>query len=170
MGTIAAPLLASVSVALVAVVLSSASSFRWANATLLLLVVAAAAFIASVECSYMARQYTVSPTDLEAWWPDADAPIRREMLRREQRYYFDRFEAWSARARLGYNVAILAFSLGVSALLVPRSWDHASDARLAVLAVAILGFVAELLWILTTQLKRPTIQLPPVGPEKLLDS
>jgi hypothetical protein len=113
MGTIAAPLLASVCIALIAIVLTSTAAFRWTNATLLLLVVAAGSFVATVECSFIARQYVVTPSDLEDWWPDRDVPERREMLRREQRYYVSQFRVWSGKARLAYNVGVLALSLGV---------------------------------------------------------
>jgi hypothetical protein len=169
MGTIAAPLLAAASVALIVVVLSSTSAFRWANASLVALVLATAAFIAATEFVFMARQYAVTPEALEAWWPDASATLRRKMLRSEQRYYLGRFNLWASRARLAYNVAILAFSAGVTLLLVPKAWGHASDGRLAVFALAALGFGIELLWIAGT-LKRPKIVLPEVGDEVSLEA
>lgn len=163
MGTIAAPLLASVSIALVAVVLSGTAAFWHVNAVLLLLVLAAVALIATVECSFMARQYVVTPSELEDWWPDSDQAGRRKMLRREQRYYLSRFRFWTVRARFAYNTGILALSLGVVALLIPKG--HISDGRLAVIALAGLAFLAELVWIVVTLVRQEEPVLPEVAPE-----
>jgi hypothetical protein len=163
MGTIAAPLLASVSIALIAIILTSASAFRLVSAALLLLMLAAGAFVATVECSFMARQYVVTPSELEDWWTDSDAPGRRETLRREQRYYLSRFRFWAKRARFAYNVGILALSLGVVALLVPHG--HADFGRLVVIALAALAFLAESVWLVTTLVCHQAPKLPKVAPE-----
>jgi hypothetical protein len=163
MGTIAAPLLASVSIALVAVVLTSESAFRWVSAVLLLLVLAAGAFIATVECSFMARQYVVTPSELEDWWPDSAEPGRRKSLRREQRYYLSRFRSWTVRARFAYNTGILALSLGVVALLVPTGC--VSDGRRVVITLAALAFLVELAWIVNTLVNHEEPVLPEVAPE-----
>jgi hypothetical protein len=163
MGTIAAPLLASVTIALVAVVLTSATAFRLVSAILLLFVLAAGAFVATVECSFMARQYVATPSELEDWWPDSDQPGRRKMLRREQRYYLSRFRFWTVRARFAYNTGVLALSLGVVALLIPKG--HVADGRLAVIALAGLAFLAELVWIVVTLVRHESPELPDVAPE-----
>jgi hypothetical protein len=161
MGTIAAPLLASVSIALIAVVLASASEFRLLNGVLLLLVIAAAAFVATVECSYVARQYVVTPSQLEEWWPDFAS--RLTSLRREQRYYKDRFKLWSNRARYAYDVGLVALGLGVIALLVPAS--HIAFFRLVAIILAAVAVVAEIAWIINTRTRQPEATLPEVGPE-----
>jgi MFS family permease len=163
MGTIAAPLLASVSIALIAVVLSSAATFRWVNVALLLLVVAAIAFVATVEFSFMARQYVVTPSELEDWWPDAASPSRRRALRREQRYYHSRFRHWAVGARYAYNLGILALGLAVVALLVPHG--SVSHGRRDVIIVAGLAFLAELAWIAATLVRHEEPELPEVSPE-----
>jgi hypothetical protein len=164
MGMFAAPLLASGSVALIAVVLSSTATFRWSNPALFLLVIAAAAFVATVEFTFMARQYVVAPPDLEVWWPDAAVPERRERLRSIQRQHVRLFRSWSNRARMTYNTAILALSLGIAVLLVPTGdLDAANPFRLAAVAAAALAFAAEALWILFGRSADPT--LPVAGPE-----
>lgn len=170
MGTIGAPLLAGVSIALIAVVIASATAIRWVNATLFLLVLAVASFVAAVEFSFHARQYAVTPSDLEAWWPDHAVPARREQLRSEQRVYYARLNGWSRRARAGYNVGTLSLSLAVTVLLVPRgALAHASYGRLAVVALAAAGFLAELAWIGVGIFRPQTIPLVPVGPERSLE-
>lgn len=163
MGTIAAPLLASVSIALIAVVLSSASAFRLVNPVLLLLVLAAAALIATVEFSFLARQYVVTPSEMEDWWPDHEAPLRRTALRREQRYHVAQFRSWTVRARRAYNTGILALSLGVALLVVPHG--HISLGRAVVIIAAGLAFAAELAWVVKPLVYSSEPELPEVGPE-----
>jgi hypothetical protein len=167
MGTIAAPLLASVSLALIAVVLSSASSFRWVDAVLFLLVIASAAFIATVEFAFMARQYAVTPSDLELWWPDHEVPERRDRLRSIQRYHRGQFKLWADRARNAYNVALLALILGVTVLLIPKgNIGHANGFRVLAVVLLAAAFVAEFVWAVFA--KPNDGALPPVGPENLL--
>jgi hypothetical protein len=170
MGTIAAPLLASVSIALIALVLTSTASYRWPNVVLLLLAVSAAGFVASVEFAFMARQYAITPDELEGWWPDHDQPERRAMLRQEQRFHVERFENWADRARWAYSTAILALSLGVTSLLLPpetTSLKHVPTSRVLVLAVALATFIAEFVWLVAGVFRdrRQRIHLPEVGPE-----
>jgi len=169
MGTIAAPLLASVSIALIAIVLGNVTSYRWPNIVLLLLALAAAGFVASVEFAFMARQHAITPDELEGWWPDHDKPERRTMLRREQRFHVQRFEAWADRARRAYSAAILALILGVAALLLPPgiSLLHLPIGRVSVIAVALAAFLAEFVWVAvsTYRDRHPHVELPEVGPE-----
>jgi hypothetical protein len=169
MGTIAAPLLASVSIALIAVVLADVTSYRWPNVVLLLLALAAAGFVATVEFAFMARQYALTPDELEAWWPDHDQPERRMLLRREQRFHKQRFEAWADRARWAYSAAILALSLGVATLLVPPRicLGRIPAARVLVIAVALGAFAAESVWVAVSTFRdrHPHVELPEVGPE-----
>lgn len=167
MGTIAAPLLASVSIALIAAVLAVAS-FPHGNVVLLLLVLAGAAFTATVECSFMARQYAVTPNELEGWWPDYETSGRRMMLRREQRYFMSRFRFWAKRARFGYNTGVLALSFGVVVLLVPEG--HVSGARWCVIALAAAAYFAEVAWIVVTLHHDEKPQLSAVDPEPPLGS
>lgn len=145
MGTIAAPLLASVSIALIAVVLTGPSAFHLANAVLLCLVIAAAAFVATVECTVTARSYAVTPSEIEEWSPEQVDPDVLLELRREQRYYRERFRCWATAARIAYNAGILALTVGVAVAVVPSG--HVADARLAVIAAAVAACVAEVVWI-----------------------
>jgi hypothetical protein len=170
MGTIAAPLLASVSIALVAVLLTDPKDFHTLNLTILLLVMAAAGFVAAVECSFQARQYAVSPQEIEDWWPDHDVPTRRNRLRQIQREHLARFRDWARRARTAYNLGILALIAGVGALLWPTHLSHTAPLRLALLGVIATSFLVEGLWVVVTLTRENRPRLPPVGPEKLLSS
>ena len=156
-GTISAPLLAGISIALTAIVISGGSAFGLASLTLGCLVFAAGAFVACVECVATARQYVVTPSDLESWWPDYNEPMRCEMLQREQRAYHLRFQTWADRARWGYDLGVLALSLGVVTLLVPHG--HVSGGRWTVIALAALGFACEFLWIVKTHCTQPTLDV-----------
>ena len=126
MGTIAAPLLAAVSVTLAAIVLSSPRNFGWVTGSLVCLLVAAGAFMGTVECTSMARQFVVTPGVLLEWWADAAGDqARLHVLRLEQRYHRDQFKHWANLARWGYNIGILALLLGVAALLCAKHRNRA---------------------------------------------
>lgn len=163
MGTIAAPLLASVSIALIAVLLSSAPSFRLLTAALLLLLIAAVSFIAAIECTFRARQYVVTPSELEDWWPDHETPGRRRALRREQRFYRSEFRRWAVRARTAYDIGILTLTLGVVALLVPHG--HIDAGRWVVLAVGIVAVGGQAAWIINARRPQLPVSLEDVAPE-----
>lgn len=148
MGSIAAPLLAGVSFALAVFLMQGKEGSSWKSAALLLLVGAALAFIATVQFTFRARQFSVTPPEIEMWWSHPADPGRREMLRREQRYYLATHGVWARWAGWAYEIGLLSFVLGVSASLVPRGGPgDASAGRLAVMAMALLGFAAELAWI-----------------------
>jgi hypothetical protein len=165
MGSVSAPLLAGFSVTLAVFVIQSGHAFRWATASLLLFVSAALALIAALQFTFRARQFAVSPPELEAWWADAGSPARREMLRREQRYYRRQHGRWATRARRAYSIGILSFLLGVPALLVPSGGIH--PGRLAVISLALLGCAGEIAWIVQTELADSQARdwPPPPGPE-----
>ncbi|HEX4036231.1 MAG TPA: hypothetical protein VHX66_17450 [Solirubrobacteraceae bacterium] len=151
------------SVALIAIALTNPMTFRLASLVLLALVIAAGAFIATVECTFMARQFAVTPGQLEEWNPDADHPGRRKGLRREQRYYVARFRTWARRARVAYNVGIVALGVGIVLALVPQG--HVTDGRIAVIAVAGLMLTAEVAWVIVTIAHQPVPELPEVSDE-----
>jgi hypothetical protein len=163
MGTIAAPLLASVCIALIAVVLTSAATFRLVSLALLLLVFAAAALVATVECTFTARQYVVTPSQLEEWWPDFADRGRLELLRREQRYCKDQFKLWSNRARCAYDAGLIALGLGVTVLLIPPG--PVDFTRVCAIVLAAVAVASEAAWIRNKRTRQSNPELPEVGPE-----
>jgi hypothetical protein len=168
MGLVSAPLLAGFSITLAILVIQGEEAFHWADAALFLLIGAALAFIATVQFTFRARQYTVTPPEIEMWWGDAAEPERRELLRREQRYYRIEHERWARFARGAYEVAIICFLLAATFLLVPAGGiGSASDSRLAVIALAFAGLLGEVGWIVETRVfSGPIRNWPPApGPE-----
>jgi hypothetical protein len=148
MGTIAAPFLAGIGIALAVLVISSESDFPWVAPALLALVLATAAFIACLECAFIARGHALTPGDFQEWAPALDGP---EWMKAEQRHAIRRWRQWAMRARLAYNIGIVAFGVGVTCVLVPKGGlRHATDARLAVFALAGAACVAEIIAIVTT--------------------
>jgi hypothetical protein len=135
---------------------------------LFLLVGAALAFIASVQFTFRARQYSVTPPEIEMWWSDPAELDRRDMLRREQRYYRAEHERWAGLARNAYDAAIACFLLAIPILLVPKGGvSAANNGRLAVIALALVGFLGEVFWIARTRLSEPSKREwpPSPGPE-----
>jgi hypothetical protein len=168
MGLVAAPLLAGFSITLAALVITNAAGFYWTNAILFLLVGATLALIASVQLTFRARQYVVTPSELEEWWADHEDAGRRALLRREQRYHRREYRYWSTRARYSYDAGILLFLAGISALLVPPGGvSDASNGRLAAIALAFAGLLLEALSVIRTNFfTESTVDLPPEsGPE-----
>ncbi len=147
MGTVAAPFLAGIAIALAVLVISSPQDFGAEGITLFALVAAAVALIGCAECAFVARQYVVTPSQLDEWWPDAGAT----QLADEQSQAVDAFELWAAWARRLYNVGMIGLAAGVAAALVPHGGlNHAQPWRLAAFALALAAVLAELTAILIT--------------------
>ena len=67
-GEVAAPLLAGFSITLVGVIAQGPSTIRWPGAALLLLTVAAASLLFSVQAAFFGRQLYWTRADLTAWY------------------------------------------------------------------------------------------------------
>lgn len=146
MGTVAAPFLAGIAMALAVLVISSSEDFGAEGLALFALVGAAIALVASAECTFVARKYVVTPSQLEEWWPEKDDdPYRSERLERDQADAKEGFQRWSWWARQAYNAGIVVLSGGVAALLVPHGGlAHADALRLATFSLALAGLFAEI--------------------------
>jgi hypothetical protein len=154
MGTIAAPFLAGIGIALAVLVISNEKHFGAANEALFALVAATGFLVACVECAFAARQYVVRPSELEEWRPDPDEPKRVELLEAEQKNALTKFELWSNRARWAYNVGIVAFGAGVVFLLVPEGGTHdLLGWRLATFILACIALFAELVSVLWSAIR-----------------
>jgi hypothetical protein len=166
MGSVSAPLLASVSAALAVLVISNEHAFRHPNAALLLLIAATFALIGAVQFTFRARQFAVTPSEIEQWWPNPDDPPTREFLRRDQRYHELEHTRWSDRARLAYDTGLLCFLLSLVMIVAPRSsLHHAGLGALLVEGLSLIAFLTELGWIIHTRIPRDPPDLPTVGPE-----
>lgn len=148
MGLIAAPLLAGFCMALVVLVIDKYSELRFPDWALLLLVLAAVLLIMSVQFTFSARSYSVTPDQVKEWWPDLADSRRWEQQRGAQWRYHDRFRMWARRARRSYNAAIMVLLMAISVVLVPKP-EHAvsiSRARWISIAIPLVGVLFELFW------------------------
>src|SRR3954452_12145240 len=68
--TIAAPVLAGFTVALIGVVAQAPANFRWPGIALLLLLLTAVLFVMCLQCGFWARQYLVSRDEAASWFDD----------------------------------------------------------------------------------------------------
>jgi hypothetical protein len=167
MTSVAAPLLATVSAGTVVFVASNQNAVRWPNATLALLIGSFLALVFAVQSGFQARLYAVTPSQLSEWFPETDEGSII-LLRRNQRYYFDKFTEWSKRARWSYNAGVSVLLLSVVTVVVPRTQPHeaVSAGRYFVIGLAAAGFAVEALWLMHSHRHRNDgVQLPDVGPE-----
>jgi hypothetical protein len=148
MGSISAPLLAATSTALIALVVSASDKMRWPNLTLLLLMGAAAAFIACVQLTFWARRFVVTPSELAEWWPGDHSEAREKELHYEQSWHLARFLTWANRARQAYNVGILCLLGSLPGMLTPPGHLSAIGFFRAVsVLIALAALIAEAVWI-----------------------
>lgn len=145
-GTVASPLLAGFSFALIGLVIPSASAFRWPGVSLALLVVSGISFVMAVQCGFWAQLWVVMPSELEEWGPN-DPPARRLA---ELRLHAHGFNIWSRRVNACYRVGLLALLVGVMLMLIPPGDISAS--RWIAVAAAALGVLAEVLWMTSSWL------------------
>jgi hypothetical protein len=151
-GMIAAPLLAGFGVTLIGLVVSvnpEASSIRWPDLALALLVGSVLALLGSLQCAVWARQYVVTPSQIIEWYPELKtkgefAEFRVARIREEQWRYVSLFKRWVERMRIAYHTGILLLLLAIGVTLVPREW---SSWRLVALILCALGLAIEATWI-----------------------
>jgi MFS family permease len=126
LGSVAAPLLAGFSFTLVVYTLTATAAFRWPNAVLVLILGAALALITSVQCAMVARLFVVGPRT----GPGHGAAHR----------------LWARRTERLYNAGILLLLAGITVALVPPGPPGEMGARLAAIAVGLLGLAGAGLW------------------------
>ena len=141
-GLVAAPFLAGFSLTLLGLLIPESATFRLGDLALILLAAAAVCFIATVQCTFWARQYVVSPEEIRMWRPGYE-PARQIAL---QRLHMAAFNTWSARSVWTYRAGILLVMAGVAVALVPKG--SIGLGRAAAIAVLGIGFLGEVLWIL----------------------
>ncbi|WP_062442490.1 hypothetical protein [Herbidospora daliensis] len=151
-GGFAAPLLAGASFTLAVLALQSSAGppvSRWPDVALAFFVAAGLAQIGTVQATAWTRRYTATPGDLAAWYPGEltdGAPT--PWLRNVQESHLRQALRWANAARLSFHLGIVALLGGVVFACVPPG--TITPARWAVLAVAVLGLVAELFWLVRT--------------------
>jgi len=145
-GSVAAALFAGFSLTLIGLIVPDAAKFRWPGIGLTLLAVAAVSFIASVQCAFWAKEYAISPNDLDNWYGD----MSRYNKIAYQRGHQLNFLRWVRRMNTIYRYGILFLLSGMAIALVPKS--SLNSGRLAAIAIIALGLLVELLWIFSTWL------------------
>jgi hypothetical protein len=140
-GSVAAPLLAGFSFALIGLIVPGGKGIRWPGAALALFVAAGLLFIAAVQCGFWARQWTVTPSELNDWRPDE--PDSRKHA--EQRLHAKGFALWARRLSWAYRWGILSLLAGVTVLLVPPG--DPSAWRWVAIVAAVVGWLLEAMWI-----------------------
>jgi hypothetical protein len=150
-GTVAAPLLAGFGLALIGLILGlgTPDSMPLREPALVPLVIAVVSLIACVQCTFWAKQYAATPSQILEWWPDIEpsppAP-RQEMLRRDQWRDAALGRRWQRVSAWTYDAGILAL-LGSLPLILARPLSWAQPGRWLALGLAELAFVAELYWV-----------------------
>jgi hypothetical protein len=157
---VAAPLLASASVALIGVIGADGEKFRWPGPALLALALASVTLIGSIQYGFHARADLYSAGDLEDWWGPEDLKDRKQALQERQRDDFERWKGTIDRAVVTYNLGITLLGAGVALCLAPPSTAPAMQAAFRWIACAAVAAatVAELAW--TVLAPRPVISLP----------
>jgi len=140
-GSVAAPLLAGFSFALVGLVIPSPEHFRWPDLALLFLFTAGVAFIAAVQSSFWTRQYSITPEDIKLWRPEY--PSGR--MHASQRLHSVAFYKWNGRMNRSYRTGIMLLLVGMTLSLIPP--HHVGWGRWLAIAVAIVASLLELFWI-----------------------
>jgi hypothetical protein len=145
-GSVAAPLLAGFSFALVGLIVPSPGDLRWPNLALSLLVASGVSFIAAVQCGFWARQFAVTPDEIRLWHPDYPEGRMRALQRLHARCFY----RWNGRLNRSYRAGIVLLLLGVTFTLVPPG--HVGWLRSVAVAIAAAATAGELLWIGATWL------------------
>jgi len=157
-GTTAAPLLAGFSVTLAGLILQvdkPYETFKWPDATLALLTLAAVLLIAAVQCSFSARQYYVPPDEYyDGWAKLADAAGKRDMADLNHEHSLQRMGRWMNGIRVTYNLGVLALLAALTVLLIPAG--HPTPARWVAIALAGLAWSVELVWAGAPLVRKPS--------------
>ncbi len=149
-GSIATPLLAGFGFTFAGLVITNTGDFRYVDCAAFLLVTATVFLIYAVQFGFFARQYSVAPAELEAWWPDLDVEERREQVRNEQWEARGLYRKWSFRFRMTYHLGIVFLLAGLAVALIPKTGANVIDLggfRLAAVVVAVTAAATELVWI-----------------------
>jgi len=151
-GSIAAPLLAGASFALVALVLQATTRFgRWQDLALLFLVAAGLAQVFAVQSVIWTRRYMATPDDLKQWYPDDftnDGERPTQWILNVQADNDQNARKWANRTRGWINAGISLLLAGVAVGVVPSG--HISPMRWVVVTVAWAGVAVEACWVIGT--------------------
>jgi hypothetical protein len=125
-GLVVAPLLAGFTITLLGLLVNTSSTgIRHRDLALLILIAAIGALLAAIQFAYEARQFAVTPTEIQAWWPGlSDVEDAGEVdtwwdLRAEQHAHHNMYLLWAKRFRASYHLGIMLLLLGLVVILIP---------------------------------------------------
>ncbi|WP_147304360.1 MULTISPECIES: hypothetical protein [unclassified Streptomyces] len=143
--TVSAPLLAGASLTLLGVIVVDAGDFRWPGLTLLIVVSASMALIASMQIGADARQYLYNRDTINAWYTE-DEQRRSAGLKQRRERDFHRWRRRNRRAAIAFNTGTLLLILAVSTALAPPGRDQAVWRWIAA-GLALAGAFVEAWWV-----------------------
>jgi hypothetical protein len=114
--------------------------------------VSAVTLISVVQFTFWARSYTVTPDELQSWWPDVETTERRSVVRGEQLTHERARRTWSRRARWSYRLGIIALLAGMAIALIPPG--RVTAARWVASTFVLLGLLYEVLWVVAAFAQR----------------
>jgi hypothetical protein len=122
MTSVAAPLLAGFSIAVIGVVAQAPSSFRLPGVTLTVLTVTAVLLVACIQVGFRARAVLYSKGEIDSWWPEEERKVDPRIdysVRVNQNNDYRKWLGYHKRARQFYNLAIISLAFGISTALIP---------------------------------------------------
>jgi len=147
MGTVAAPLLAGFGLATLTLLSTASVPVRLAPVAITLFAIGSALFVFCLQFTASALLYAAPPGERVAWRlaesGDID-PAAWSALYRVQHQDTQLFRRYQFRARLTYDLGIIAHLGGLLALVAPPSW---ASWRIAAFAVVAAALALELWWI-----------------------
>lgn len=148
--SIAAPLLAAAALSLAGVVAGAeGKTFRWPGITLMVLVVASIALVASIQLNYHSRQYLYSRQDIDDWYyPEhkPDMPTYKRLCDWQLEDY-GRWARFNRRGLACFNAGTILLGAGVTLALLPPELGRQSEWRWAAAIIVTVATVADALWI-----------------------
>jgi hypothetical protein len=156
--SVAAPLLAGGALALAGVVVQQEASLRYPGVVLMLLVAAVVMLVTAVQCGFWARQYAVTPDEINQWWPDAN-PARLNEIRYEQHMHAADHDRWSRRVTITFDAGILLLWLALGVAVTPKDGVQEPTWRWVAAGLAGLAALGEALWIIRGVLKQRLTRL-----------
>ncbi len=145
-GTVAAPLLAGFAITAATLVVASEDRLRWPGVAATLAATSAVVLIFSLQMTFWARQYDVTPSVMREWWDDADTVEGRGARVAEMLDFQSREERYARWARRSYDLGIAALFAALAVVLAPKDQAAQPGWRWVATFVAASAAVAEVAW------------------------
>lgn len=161
---IAAPLLAGGAIVITGVIAADEEKFRWPGATMLLLILAIASLIASIQLGFRARRYHFSSEQLDVWVANTDAAGRYRIEANRAWAIGNARNTWRIKVRpavYAYDLGTVLLGLALAAALMPTPTSEQPNYRWAAAAFALTAALAESTWSWALTMVRKVRPAPP---------